>query len=184
MKLRNCLRDPIPEIYDAAKYLDAAVSAHNSGNRQLATNLFRAANMSEVRNWTESLWGKNSPYVKVNSKKRATPQIPKEERVPARMPNKAEKEALHQRDGFHCRFCGIPVIRNEIRKAVKAIYPDAVQWGRTNFTQHAAFQAMWLQYDHLIPHAHGGNNSIENIVIYIFAKGTERPNTSTWKIVL
>lgn len=165
MKLRNCLRDPIPEIYDAARYLDAAVSAHNSGNRKLATDLFLAANMSEVRNWTESLWGKNSPYVRVNNIEIALPSLPKEERVSVRMPNKEEKEVLHQRDGFHCRFCGIPVIRKEIREAAKAEYPDAVQWGRKNSAQHAVFQAMWLQYDHLIPHARGGNNNIENIVI-------------------
>ncbi|MEO0771214.1 MAG: HNH endonuclease [Cyanobacteria bacterium J06649_4] len=165
MKLRNCLRDPIPEIYTAAKYLDAAVSAHNFGNRKLATELFLAANMSEVRDWTESLWGKNSPHLCLRDAEIVLPVLPKAERVSCRMPNKAEREILHERDGFHCRFCGIPVIRKEIREVAKAEYPNAVQWGRTNFSQHAAFQAMWLQYNHLIPHSRGGNNDIENVVI-------------------
>jgi hypothetical protein len=40
-----------------------------------------------------------------------------------------------------------------------------VQWGRKNVEQHAALQAMWLQYDHVLPHARGGNNDLDNIVI-------------------
>lgn len=37
--------------------------------------------------------------------------------------------------------------------------------GSRNIDQHAAFQAMWLQYDHLLPHARGGDNSLDNVVI-------------------
>lgn len=165
MKFRNCLRDPIPEIYAAARYLDAAVSAHNFGNRKLATELFLAANMPEVRDWSESLWGKNSPYTRPIKTEVSLPVLPKAERASGRMPTKATKKALHQRDGFHCRFCGIPVIRKEICIAAKTKYPDAVQWDKTNLSQHAAFQAMRLQYDHLIPHSRGGSNNIENVVI-------------------
>ena len=75
------------------------------------------------------------------------------------------KNALHERDGFHCRFCGIPLIRKEIRERIKKAYPEALPWGSKNIDQHAAFQAMWLQYDHLLPHARGGDNNLDNIVI-------------------
>lgn len=44
-------------------------------------------------------------------------------------------------------------------------YPDAVPWGRKNSEQHAAFQAMWMQYDHVLPHAKGGTNDLSNVVI-------------------
>lgn len=54
-ELRPCLRPPIPEVFAAAKYLDAAVSAHMVGDSGLAEHLIRAANMDEVRAWTESL---------------------------------------------------------------------------------------------------------------------------------
>jgi len=37
--------------------------------------------------------------------------------------------------------------------------------GRTNASQHRAFQALWVQYDHLLPHARGGDNSLDNMVI-------------------
>ena len=44
-------------------------------------------------------------------------------------------------------------------------FPEALPWGKTNSSQHAAFQAIWLQYDHVLPHARGGDNSHANVVI-------------------
>ena len=164
-KLRTCLRDPIPEISDAAKYLDAAVSAHLTGATILAEELIRLSDMPVIREWTESLWGIDSPYNAHCEVPEAPQRLPKEARAPVRMPTTSEKNQLHLRDGFHCRFCEIPVIRKEIRNAIKKAYPQALTWGSKNVDQHAAFQAMWLQYDHLLPHARGGYNELDNIVI-------------------
>lgn len=93
----------------------------------------------------------------------APPHLPRAERVPVRMPSPVERERLEGRDGLHCRFCGIPLIRREVRERIRRCYP--MIWGRKNDDQHAAFQAMWLQYDHVLPHAQGGDNSFENLVI-------------------
>jgi hypothetical protein len=163
--LRVCLRPPVPEIFDAARYLDAAVSAHISGNRALADELIRAADMPEVREWTESLWGKASPYVRKQEVPNAPPVLGKEHRVPVRMPTTTEKRTLHQRDGFHCRFCQVPVIRPEVRTLLKRYYPSSLPWGGANRDQHAAFQALWAQYDHVLAHARGGGNSLENTIV-------------------
>ena len=163
--LRRCLRPPIPEIADAANLLDEAVTAHLAGRSAVAEELFRRVDLPVLREWTESLWGANSPHVNPRSMPNAAPHLPKDQRVPLRMPNTAEKRLLHERDGYHCRFCGIPVIRMEIRKRIRQAYPNALSWGSTNVTQHAAFQLMWLQYDHVLPHARGGNNDLDNIVI-------------------
>ena len=65
--LRICLRNPIPEIAGAACYLEEAVSAHLNKRFDLADELIRRAEMSEIRGWTESLWGKNSPQVTLRS---------------------------------------------------------------------------------------------------------------------
>jgi len=165
LNFRRCFRDPIPEIVLAASYLDAAVTAHLDGMHAIAKDLIRRADMPEIREWTESLWGTNSPYVTVRVIPGAPPSLPKDQRIKVRMPNTAEKQQLHERDGFHCRFCGIPLIRMEVRKRIKIAYPEALSWGSTNISQHAAFQAMWLQYDHLLPHARGGNNDLENVLI-------------------
>lgn len=85
--------------------------------------------------------------------------------MPARMPSAQEKSWLHTRDGYHCRFCGIPVIRPEIREKIRRVYPRALRWGKRNAERHAAFFALWAQYDHLLPHAKGGSNELSNLVV-------------------
>jgi len=162
---RLCLRPPVPAVFDAARYLDAACSAHISGNRALAEELIKAADMPEVREWTESLWGKASPYVRKQDVPGAPPVLAKEHRIPVRMPTAAEKRILHQRDGFHCRFCQAPVIRPEVRTLLRRHYPSSLSWGNANRDQHAAFQALWAQYDHVLAHARGGDNSLGNTVV-------------------
>jgi hypothetical protein len=62
--LRRCLRDPIPDIWQAASLLDQAATAHLSGEFLKATHLITSANINAIKEWTESLWGKNSPYVR------------------------------------------------------------------------------------------------------------------------
>lgn len=163
--LRECFRDAVPEIATAAELLNDAVTEHLAGRFARAEELIHSANTPAIREWTESIWGANSPYVIVNKLDIDSSELASTERVTVRMPNAKEKGQLIDRDGFHCRFCGIPVIRRRIRIAMNAVYPNALPWGRKNEEQHAAFQAMWLQYDHLLPHARGGDNSLDNIVI-------------------
>ena len=134
---------------------------HLAGDRERAARLFAQANDPEVRAWLESLWGKGSPYVSV----RKLPAAPEVVRVPARMPTTAQKRALHVRDGFHCRFCGVPVVRPEVRKLAATLYPAIVTWGKTNASQHAGFQALWALYDHVVPHSCGGTNELDNLVV-------------------
>jgi len=162
---RRCFRDPIPEIFEAAEYLDAAADAFLRGDMARTAHLIRKADMPEIREWTESLWGKNSPYVHVRKIPNARPYLPKAQRVTTRMPSTKEKKLLLQRDGFHCRFCGAPVIRREVRVFLHKLFPEALPWGSKNIEQHAAFQAMWVQYDHIVPHARGGDNDLNNLVI-------------------
>lgn len=158
---KRCFREPIIEIFDAARYLDAAIAAHMNGHSTTAEELFSLANDLRVREWLESIWGKSSPHVVVEKK----PQLHTLSKEKERMPSTAQKKEVRDRDGFHCRFCGIPVIRAEVRKHLHKLYPNAVSWGRKNASQHAAFQCMWLQYDHVIPHSAGGSSGTENVVI-------------------
>ncbi len=163
--LRECIRAPIPEIGEAARLLSEAVSAHLKGNSVQAETLIAKSDMPIIRDWTESIWGTHSPFISVRSLPNALPTLKKSDRIKIRMPSAHEKQALRNRDGFHCRFCGVHLIRKEVRQALKLLYPNAVLWGRKNIEQHAALQAMWLQYDHVLPHSHGGGNDVENIVI-------------------
>jgi hypothetical protein len=49
MRLRKCLREPIPEIEIAARRLNDAVTAHLRGERDVAAELFRQANDKAIR---------------------------------------------------------------------------------------------------------------------------------------
>ncbi len=159
---RTCFLEPPREAHDAAQLLSMAVDAHLAGDSAAADHFIRKADNPIIREWTESIWGRNSPHIQATVQ---TISQPVAERIAIRMPNAAEKGALHLRDGHHCRFCGLPVIRAEVRKTIAKAYPNALTWGRTNLSQHAAFQAMWAQYDHLVPHSRGGDNSADNMVV-------------------
>lgn len=163
LPLLNCFREPIPEIAEAAQNLGAAVSAHLNGDFQQTERLIKRADLPPIRDWVESILGKKSRYVRVNVTLQT--KTPLAARIRTRMPNALEKRLLHERDGYHCRFCGIPVIRSEIRNRIKRYYPNALGWGKRNIQRHAAFFAMWVQYDHLLPHAKGGTNLLDNIVV-------------------
>lgn len=159
--MKRCFREPIVEIFDAAKYLDAAVSAYISGNNKIADELFRLADNKLIYEWTDSVWGKNSTYVIVNKQ----PKLHTNSKEETRMPTTKQKKELQDRDGCHCRFCGMPVIRADVRKHLHKAFPGSVRWGRSNDSQHAAFQCMWLQYDHVEPHSSGGTNELDNLII-------------------
>lgn len=163
--LRTCLRDPIPAIFDAARYLDDAVSAHLAGQRGLADELIRMADDPRITEWTESLWGKGGPWSRPLTFDNPTAFVPEVQRIKARMPSQAVIATLLARDGYHCRFCGIPVVRSETRALIREAYPEAMRWGVRNADQHAGFQAMMLQYDHLLPHARGGTNEPSNMLV-------------------
>src|SRR5436305_1535470 len=102
-ELRTCLRDPIPEIFEAAKLLDDAVTAHLEGRRGVAAQLICQMNTRSIRDWVESIWGKNTGFL---PECEIITAASKNARIKQRMPNRAEKAELLKRDGYHCRFCG------------------------------------------------------------------------------
>jgi len=163
--MRFCLKEPIPEIFQAAEKLNEAVMAHLSQDYSNAERLFLETNLNEIREWTESIWGSSGIYYNLVSSLGAPITIEKELRDIKRMPTKEEERFLINRDGSFCRFCGIPLIRKEVRAALNKTYPNAIPWGRKNGDQHAAFQAMWMQFDHVIPHARGGKTDLDNLVV-------------------
>ena len=69
------------------------------------------------------------------------------------------------RDGHWCRFCGIGVIRREMRTAVRNAYPDALRWGAKVEEMHAGFMAMTACFDHVLPYSRGGATDLGNVVL-------------------
>ncbi|QIK95577.1 HNH endonuclease [Sphingomonas sp. HDW15A] len=146
--------------------MKSAAAAHRDGNMKAAAELIIAANMPEVKAFTESVWGpggkQRHAFINVID---APPYYPVADRPKPRMPSAATRALLIRRDGFHCRFCGLPVIRASVRARFQAAYPQAVTWGTTNASQHAAFQCLWMQFDHILPNSRGGPSTMENMVV-------------------
>lgn len=163
---RKCLREPIQAIFAAAEYLGAAADAHRSGDRRTAEDFIAKANQQEIRDWTESIWGPHDPDIHwLQEFADAPATLPAVARLRPHSPTAATRKSVIERDGYNCRFCGIPVIDPRIRTLLRADYPLALSWGRRNIDQHAAFQCMWLQFDHVLPNSRGGDSSIDNIII-------------------
>jgi 5-methylcytosine-specific restriction endonuclease McrA len=164
--MRQCLIEPTPALFDAAAVLSAAVDAHLNGDFEEAGRLIRSADSPQVRAFTESAWGPGGKqrlgFVHVAG---ALPRPPSCERPVPRMPTTSTRSAVVERDGFHCRFCGLPVIPPLVRQLIRQAYPEALSWGPTNASQHAAFQCMWLQFDHILPNSRGGASTCDNIVV-------------------
>jgi hypothetical protein len=164
--LRQFFRPPIPEIEAAARHLDAAVSAHLRGEHADATELLRMADDRTVWAWLESIWGAKSPHIHLRTIPDTPAIIPENLRAKPRQAPSALVRLVHERDGYYCRYCKIPVVSGTIRKALRNKYPEAVPWSETDGKAcHAAFQCMWTQYDHIIPHCRGGTTTLDHIYL-------------------
>lgn len=166
--LKDCFRKPIPEIFEAASRLATAVSAHLAGNAIAAAEALRAADMPIIGEWLDSIWLGPwlAPYRAIRKISGLPSVLPKADRFLPRDATPGMKRALVARDGHHCRLCGIPLVRAEVRKKLTQLYPDAARWtGVKANEQHRGLQVMWLQYDHVVVHSRGGETSLKNLVV-------------------
>lgn len=164
--MRRCLKEPIPEVFAAWENLCRAVDAQLAGDVALASALFRDANCPIVWEWLNGSWVNVVQHVLVPRPATDTKQVPLSARDPDRNIGSHVKKAVLARDGYRCRYCGLPVVHADIRKIAHMLHPEAVPWNtRDARQQHAGFQALWLQFDHVEPHSHGGQSSVENVVV-------------------
>jgi hypothetical protein len=102
---RDCFAPPIPEIFEAARLLDAAVAAHLCGDSAIAASYLRRADMPVIGEWLDGIWlGGNTPIRAVRKVRGLPPVIAKEGRHKPRDAPYEMKRALVARDGHHCRF--------------------------------------------------------------------------------
>lgn len=122
--------------------------------------------MPAIRKYTERAWGAGAKerfaFIEIPGSPR---KLSAGECLKPRMPTKSTCNDVLARDGRHCRFCGIPVVLPSIRQLIRQAYPNALLWGSTNISQHAAFQCMWLQFDHVLPSSRGGSSDLSNVVV-------------------
>jgi len=164
--MRQSLKDPIPELLISWELLSVAADAYMGGDFKGAEALFDEANIPILWDWLYPHWEKCHLNVIEKSPPGDSTLIAKAERHAKRFLDANDKAALLRRDGYRCRYCGIPVISPEIRKTICAIYPHVVPWdAKEPRKRHMGFQSLWLQFDHVVPHSNGGRSDLENSVV-------------------
>jgi 5-methylcytosine-specific restriction endonuclease McrA len=164
--MKRSIKEPIPQIFETWDFLNQAVDAHLTGDRLLAEMFFKKAEMRAVWEWLNPGWTRPDLNVVVPAPHGDTQELSNKLRDPDRNIAPTIRSSVLQRDGYRCRYCGIPVIHADIRKLAHRLYPEAVPWEPYDVTkQHSGFACLWLQFDHVVPHSHGGRSSLENVVI-------------------
>ena len=93
-----------------------------------------------------------------------TTSMPGERSTSERYPKRLEPEVM-ERDGYHCRFCSVPVVLREAQDRLNALVGDDVYpMGRTNATRHGVRLCLTATMDHVEPHARGGGSGLDNLV--------------------
>lgn len=164
--MRRYIKEPIPEIFSAWEAMSAAVEEHFLGNFNRTEELFQEADSLAIWNWLNSSWVNVIRNVVELRPDGDSKMVPRAERDPDRNISANIRAAVLKRDGYRCRYCGIPVIHADIRKIAAKLYPSSVKWdNRDPRKQHAGFQCLWLQFDHVQPHSHGGRSNVDNVVV-------------------
>ncbi len=142
--------------------LEQAAQAHVQGDAARANALFAKADIQSMTDYVLHIIGKVDLNVHRQSR---TPQaallLPKTQQ--AGMPSTAEQQQIFERDGWHCRCCGVPVISPQARTRLSARY-GAVRWGKRNAERHAGFFALMASLDHALPRSRGGDNEPANLL--------------------
>jgi hypothetical protein len=164
--MRTSIKQPLSEVYAAIRALEAAVDAHLACDKELAAAKFKQANCPITWHWLNDSWSGVIKNVVTMKPVGDTQVIPKAQRDPDRKIASSIRQAVLARDGYRCRYCGLPVVHADIRKIARQLYPVEVPWNsRISSEMHSAFQVTWLQFDHVEPHSHGGRSSTDNVVI-------------------
>ncbi|MEO5915156.1 MAG: HNH endonuclease [Luteolibacter sp.] len=175
--LRNHLLAPIPELFEAAELLHQAALAHKCGDHTSAKALIRKSDMPVIFDWSESLFGgnrlsggkqiaadiKNSIFKYTDDPEKPA-SVTSDQRASGTIVKQIATEVVN-RDGYFCRFCGVPVIEQKAQLLFRKAYPDALRWGPRNVDKHATFQALDLDLDHILARSLGGENTLDNLVV-------------------
>jgi|JI10StandDraft_1071094.scaffolds.fasta_scaffold272318_2 hypothetical protein len=141
--------------------MDAA-QAHVQGDVVLANALFTQADEPSMADYVLRIIGKIDVVIHRQAR---TPEAALliAKALQAGMPSSVEQQQIFERDGWHCRCCGVPVVCSRARTRLSACY-TAVRWGKRNVERHAGIFALMASLDHALPRSRGGGNEASNLL--------------------
>lgn len=172
---RRCLIEPPVEIFAALRDLEACADALLRQDAAVAAEFFNKADDDAVRRYTSiAQGGYPDPVVnkqlKVEGAKiwgaSVLPPSGYEDR-----PKRAQREphahleaAVIARDGYFCRYCGVPVIDKKICNAMLKHFSPTGEIPSSNASYNASLLAAKFVCDHIFPYQLGGENELANLV--------------------
>lgn len=151
-----------PAHADVVQALTNASEAHVQGDMARANALLGDADIHGMTDYVLRIIGKVDAAIHRQAR---TPDavllIPKAQQVG--MPGAAEQRKIFERDGWHCRCCGVPVVSPQARACLSACH-SALRWGKRNAERHAGVFALMASLDHALPRSRGGNNDPSNLL--------------------
>ena len=139
-----------------------AGEAHVQGDAARANALFAQADVPALVDYVLRIIGKVDAAIHRQTRTPAASLlVPKAQQ--AGMPSAAEQQRIFERDGWHCRCCGVPVVCARARARLSARHA-AVRWGKRNAERHAGIFALMASLDHALPRSGGGGNEPGNLL--------------------
>ncbi len=142
--------------------LTDAGEAHVQGDAVQANASFAQADIPGMAAYVLRIIGKVDAGIHRQSR---TPEaallLPKAQQVG--MPSAADQRRIFERDGWHCRCCGVPVVSPQARTRLSARH-GALRWGKRNIERHAGVFALMASLDHALPRSRGGGNEQSNLL--------------------
>jgi len=172
---RNCLIEPPMEIFDALRDLAACADALLRQEAETAADLFRRADNDIVRRYTSIAQG-GYPDPDINKQLKAEgakiwgksvlPPSGFEDRPrrAQRDPHAHLEASVIARDGYFCRYCGIPVVDKKICNAMLKHFSPTGEIPSSNASYNATLLAVKFVCDHVFPYQLGGENEESNLV--------------------
>jgi hypothetical protein len=141
-----------------------ATTAASAGAADKAVALLATIRSDDMREWFD-VHGQNTGWHRANAFRIPVAKLPVGQLDPRRRPAIFE-QAVFQRDGYRCRYCGLRVIAKRVLVAVdKAVgVTQFCATASTNAALHGVVHAFKAVADHVVPHALGGRTDLDNLV--------------------
>lgn len=158
---------PLPAPNWMATQIDIFESAVNdliNGNRDACLNKIIHIRSEEITNWYIEHGQMSGRHRKLTLKITPPSIISKEFRVSVRSP-KQFQNAVFERDGYRCRYCGNKLISQDFtRLFIKELGSPIFKKGNTNLSTHGIIHITWPVADHVTPWNQGGKTDLTNLV--------------------
>lgn len=159
---------PVPDwIREHLTLLHRSIRRAAEGRVEESKRLLASIPSDEIRKW-----GVEHGQLSGRFRNRVL-KVPAPDAAPAtgtRTASPSLRARILARDGYRCRYCGVPVIPREVLVAFGGVVgQEAFGTGRANAERHGAALVSWAEVDHVLPYQRGGPTTEENLVTSCWA---------------